>query len=244
MRSAKEIRVAPIEAAVSNRLMRRLHYSGSVVPNSQLHFGVFLDGRLQGAMQFGPSMAKKQMVGLVRGTAWNGFLELNRMAFSEVLPRNSESRAIGVAFRLIRKHYPQIKWVLSFADGTQCGDGTIYRASGFELIGIKKNTSLLRMPDGSVMARMSLDHLLGGMNSGQWKRKGATPLKGFQLKYIKFVDQSWRPRLGVPVLPFSAIAEAGATMYKGNKCAGSETSDTPGDQPGEGGAIPTPALHE
>ena len=30
-------------------LVRRVHYSGKVVPNSQLHLGVFLDGRLEGA---------------------------------------------------------------------------------------------------------------------------------------------------------------------------------------------------
>ena len=49
------------------------------------------------------------------------------MAFSDRLPRNSESRALAIAFKMIRKHYPHIEWVISFADGTQCGDGTIYR---------------------------------------------------------------------------------------------------------------------
>ena len=59
------------------------------------------------------------------------------MAFSEKLPRNSESRAISIAMKLIKKHYPHIDWVVLFADGTQCGDGTIYRASGFVLTDIR-----------------------------------------------------------------------------------------------------------
>src|SRR5574343_86138 len=126
--SAKDIRVAPISAADAAALVRRVHYSGKIVNNSQLHLGVFLGGRLEGAMQFGPSLDKRKIQGLVRDTGWNDFLELNRMAFSERLPRNSESRAIAVAMRLIRAHYPHIEWVVSFADGTQCGDGTIYRA--------------------------------------------------------------------------------------------------------------------
>ena len=58
------------------------------------------------------------------------------MAFTDVLPRNSESRALGIAMKLIRKHAPQIKWVVTFADGAQCGDGTIYRAAGFVLTSI------------------------------------------------------------------------------------------------------------
>ena len=75
----------------------------------------------------------KAKFGLVKDTKWNDFLELNRMAFDDYLPKNSESRSISVAMKLIKKHYPNIEWVVSFADGTQCGDGTIYRASGFRL---------------------------------------------------------------------------------------------------------------
>ena len=78
------------------------------------------------------------------------------MAFSDRLPRNSESRALGVAFRLIKKHYPHIEWVISFADGTQCGDGTIYRAAGFVLTAIKKNDQIWAAPEGKTFSRVSL----------------------------------------------------------------------------------------
>ena len=107
-------------------------------------------------MQFGPSLVKRKMLGLVRNTGWNDFIELNRMAFSDRLPRNSESRAIGIAMRLIRKHYPNIEWVVSFADGAQCGDGTIYRASGFVLTAIKKNNQIWAAPEGETFSRVSL----------------------------------------------------------------------------------------
>lgn len=156
MATAKDIHVAPISSADARALVKRIHYSGKVTNNSQLHFGVFLDGRLEGAMQFGPSLDKRKIQGLVRDTGWNGFIELNRMAFSDRLPRNSESRAIGIAMRLIRKHYPHIEWVISFADGTQCGDGTIYRASGFVLTAIKKNDQIWAAPEGETFSRVSL----------------------------------------------------------------------------------------
>jgi hypothetical protein len=154
--SAKEIIVKPISSQDAARIVKSCHYSGKVVQNSQLHFGVFLDGKCGGAMQFGPSLDKRKIQGLVEGTGWNGFLELNRMAFADWLPRNSESRAIAVAMRLIRKTYPHIEWVVSFADGTQCGDGTIYRASGFVLTGIKENTQIWEAPSGEKFSRMSL----------------------------------------------------------------------------------------
>lgn len=152
--SAKEIILRPITAKEANALVKRVHYSGKVVNNSQIHIGVFYHGKLEGAMQFGPSLDKRKMVGLVEGTLWNEFIELNRMAFSDALPRNSESRALSIAFKLLRKHAPQLKWIVSFADATQCGDGTIYRASGFVLTGIKKNDQIWIAPDGEVTTRL------------------------------------------------------------------------------------------
>ena len=109
---------------------------------SKLHFGVFLDGQLHGVMSYGPSLDKSKIIGLVEGTGWNEFLELNRMAFDSVLPRNSESRAISMSIRLLKKYAPQVKWIISFADACSCGDGTIYRASNFVLIAIKENLNL------------------------------------------------------------------------------------------------------
>jgi hypothetical protein len=242
--TAKDIRVHPIKAEVAARVVKKHHYSGKVVNNSQLHFGVFLDGVLEGAMQFGPSLDKRKTQGLVSGTSWNSFLELNRMAFSEKLPRNSESRAISVALRLIRQNYPHIEWVISFADGSQCGDGTIYRASGFVLTGIRKNNSLWRAPgdDDKVFSRTSLTdgrskqqqlqarevvsrttvtkggHAAkagGGASMKIYKDAGFEPIPGFQLRYVYFINPAARARLTVPELPYSKIEEIGAGMYRG-----------------------------
>ena len=152
MGDAKRIIVKPIAAADAARIVKALHYSGKVVQNSQVHLGVFLDGKCGGAMQFGPSLDKRKIQGLVRGTKWNEFIELNRMAFADWLPRNGESRAIGYAMRWLKKTYPWLQWVISFADGTQCGDGTIYRASGFVLTSIKRNDQIWAAPDGSTFA--------------------------------------------------------------------------------------------
>lgn len=156
MATAKDILLKPIKSADANAFVKAHHYSGKVAQNSQLHLGVFLDERLHGVMQFGPSLDKRKIQGLVSGTQWHEFLELNRMAFDEVLPRNSESRALSIAWRLLKKHAPQVKWVISFADGTQCGDGTIYRAAGFVLTAVKKNDQIWGAPSGARFSRTSL----------------------------------------------------------------------------------------
>lgn len=261
MPSAKDLIVKPVPAAVANALMKRVHYSGKVVQNSQVHLGVFLNGRLEGAMQFGPSMVKRLLIGLVAGTGWNDFIELNRMAFSDRLPRNSESRALGVALRLLRKLYPHLQWVISFSDATQCGDGTIYRASGFVLTGIGENKTLLEFPDGSRVAKLTLTanwncpsavdlaKRLGAdappTTMGGWKALGGRELPGYQLRYIYFLNPEARARLTVPVLPFSEIDRLGAGMYRGEPMARDQRAkgQAPECPSGLGGSTPTRALH-
>lgn len=245
MFSAKDILIKPITSQAANDLVKRVHYSGKHTQNSQLHFGVFLDGNLEGAMQFGPSIDKRKTQRLVSGTGWNGFIELNRMAFSERLPRNSESRALSVAFRLIKKHYSHIEWIISFADGAQCGDGAIYRASGFVLTNIKKNVQMLRLTDGSIVAKKTLDNPQhsgpgGRFGSAIAKENGAIALPGYQLRYVYFLNPQARQRLTVPILPFSKIDEMGAGMYKGKPKRMKQANS--GDQLESGGAAPTHAL--
>lgn len=239
MVTAKDIHVAPISSEAARALVKRLHYSGKVAQNSQLHFGVFLNGRLEGAMQFGPSLDKRKIQGLVHGTGWNDFLELNRMAFSDALPRNSESRALGIAFRMIRKHYPHIEWVVSFADGTQCGDGTIYRASGFVLTQIKKNASVWQHKEtGEQRQDMQFFHTgtLQERKNGKWEK-----ISGNMLRYVYFLNPAARDRLAVSILPFSKIEEMGAAMYRGERITRGKEQDA-GNHPALGGATPTTTL--
>ncbi len=258
MGAAKSIVLKAIPAAEANSLVKRVHYSGKIVQNSQLHIGVFYRGKLEGAMQFGPSLDKRKLQTLVEGTPWNGFIELNRMAFSEALPRNSESRAIGIAMKMLKAHASHLQWVVSFADAAQCGDGTIYRASGFVLTAIKRNDQVIRFPDGHTESRLVLtdarrprriemakryNATIGGAASLlPFRAIGATAIPGFQLRYLYFLDPTVRQRLTVPILPFDAITKWGASMYRGKPRAGSAVSGTSGHQPEGGGATPTPAL--
>lgn len=259
MSTAKDIHVAPIKVQDAAKLVKALHYSGTTAQNSQLHLGVFLAGRLEGVMQFGPPMDKRRVLSLVEGTQWNGMLELNRMAFSDRLPKNSESRALSIAFKIIKKNYPHIDWLLSFSDATQCGDGAIYRASGFILTQVKENRSILQLPDGEKIVVLSITSsenkkrelckrfrmpFYSGASLSPFIKLGAKYLPGFQLRYIYFLNPDAKKRLTVPILPFSEIQRRGAGMYKGKPRATSIDSDAANIQLAEGGATPTVALNE
>lgn len=233
MGRAKEIELKVIPAKIANDFIKKHHYPGKVVNNSILHFGAFLDGKLHGVLSYGPSLDKSKIINLVPGTRWNEFIELNRMAFDEYLPRNSESRCIAQSIRAIKRNAPQIKWIVSFADACSCGDGTIYRASNFILTGIKENKNICLLPNGNKIHKMTLEgrptsprRELGGksyydITEGRYNFKkyveyvGGAIIPGYQLRYIYFIDKSYREMLSVPEIPYSKIDEIGAGMYRG-----------------------------
>ncbi len=220
MSRVKEIIVKVIASKVANEFVKLHHYSGKVVPNSKLHFGCFLDNKLHGVLSYGSPMVKAKVIHYVENTKWNEVIELNRMAFDEYLPKYSESRCIAISIKLIKKNAPHIKWILSFSDANLCGDGTIYRASGFNLIGVSKNTSTYKMPNGEILCSLtSSAHRTkesNGKSGTSWiKDNGGVKLEGFQIRYIYLIDKT--SKITVPILPFKKIDEMGAGMYKGEK---------------------------
>jgi hypothetical protein len=139
-------------------------------------------------------------------------LELNRMAFSDKLPRNSESRAMSIAFKIIKQNYPHIEWIVSFSDGTQCGDGAIYRAAGFILTDIRQSDALRINPKtNEVMHVIQAHHLMLTKEFKTWK-----PTIGYQMRYVYFINKDAQKRLNVPIIPFTKIIDIGASMYKGH----------------------------
>ena len=233
MGRAKEIQVKVIPAKIANEFVKKNHHSGKVVPNSTLHFGCFLDDKLHGVLSYGSPLDKSKVLPLVQPSSWNEMLELNRMAFDDYLPKYSESRCIAISIRLIKKNAPHIKWILSFSDSTQCGDGTIYRASGFVLTNIVTNKNTCELPCGEVIHKMTLesnplqkrkelnnlsyyDITSGKYNFTKYiETVRGKVLIGFQLRYIYLIDKTCK--ITVPILPFSEIDKQGAGMYKGEK---------------------------
>ena len=227
--SAKEIIIKPIAKAEADKIVKKYHYSGKVVQNSNLNFGVFYKGLLLGAMQFGSPTDKRKMLPLVKYTDWNGMLELNRMAFSDALPRFAESRAIAMAFKWMKKNAPQIEWVVSFADGCQCGHGTIYQASNFYLTQIKENNRIIELPNGDKTHFLNFSSSQKNKYTKEMKQKGYTNerkyldecfsgwkiLKGYMYKYIYFINPKAKERFTGQFIPFSKIDELNIGMYKG-----------------------------
>lgn len=232
--SAKQIQLRLVPRHEADECVRRWHYSGRTYVKSTLHVGVFYRGSLLGAIQCGEGVCTPCMAHIVEGTTAETYIEINRMALSDALPRNSESRALSVLWRIIARERPAVEWIVSYSDATQCGDGAIYRGAGMLLTGCRRNTTLWRTPSGDVVSDVGLRTggelaVRYGTTRPEWRSRGLEPLPGYQLRYIRFQRPEARARLLVPVLSYDSIPED-ARMVRGVRALTSEAgSGTPPD---------------
>jgi len=101
---------------------------------SQVNFGAYFDGLLEGAISFGP-LSAPEMKGYWDRKTQFGWYEIKRLAMSPSCPHNSESRFIGRTISLLRKRC-SVKGIVTYADAGYGHVGTIYKAAGFRYLGL------------------------------------------------------------------------------------------------------------
>lgn len=213
MTSARDVRLVPVTRAEASCCVRAWHYSRKPYSKSVLHIGAMLDGRLCGVMSWGPGVDTRKLIGLIPGTPWDGYLELNRMAFSPALPRCSESRALSVCVRAMRRHAPWLRWLVSFADGAQSGSGTIYRAAGWTLTQARENATLWRDAHGAVVSTVGvrtsgrLRRMLGGRDV---RRAGCERLVGQMRRYMLAMTDDARVAVAAMRIEYADTSTGGA----------------------------------
>ena len=122
----RDVRLRPIPFPVAKHLLVRHHYLGSLAGGTRLALGAFAGQHLMGAITLGAGPYNAGS--LVENAAGNDSLTLTRLWLSEQLPRNSESRVLGVVIRSLRR-YTAVKFVLAYADPSEGHLGSIYQAS-------------------------------------------------------------------------------------------------------------------
>lgn len=194
--------VCCIPRSVAVDIIRRHHYSQRIVNNSYIHLGVYMAGNLMGALQFGYAMNPASGKTIVTGTGNREYLELNRMWISDAVPRNGESTALSYAIRYIKRVYPQVGWIQSFADERCGGAGVVYQAANFLYCGSHR-TRFFEL-DGEWYHEMMMNRTAGGGGRAlhlQANRDRAVPHHFRQFRYIYFIDRRRLPFLRLRVQP-------------------------------------------
>ena len=198
----QSIQVRPVPIKIAKEIIVGSHYLHSLPGGTQMTFGVFLGQRLLGAIALGvgPFNAHR----LVDGAAPADCLTLSRLWLSDELPKNSESRVLGVVVRSLRKH-TDLKFLLSYADPAQGHLGTIYQATGWIYTGRSQAMPLYDLGDGRVRHSRSLAHGFGTHSVRHFKDMGV-PIEVIpqspKHRYLYFLDPTLRTKLKAPALPY------------------------------------------
>lgn len=202
----KDFYIAVIPSKLAREIIIKNHYSKRIVNNSYIHLGVFLNGTLCGVLQFG-YMLNQTIYGLekiVRGTRQGEYLELNRMWLDDLAPKNSESKAISYAIKYIKKVFPMVGWIQSFADERCEKLGVVYQAANFLYFGHHK--TFFYELNGQTFHSMLLSVRANNPcprdkyiidNLAQAKKRSL-----IQFRYIYFIKRSWIARCKVKPLPY------------------------------------------
>lgn len=195
--------VREVERKTANNIIVNNHYSKKFYNATYIHLGVYIKGELLGILQYGYAMNPASGGSVVEGTQMDNYLELNRMWLDDKAPRNSESKAISYSIKYIKRKYPKVKWIQSFADERCGGFGIVYQACSFSFYGEHK--ALFWTLDGEIYhnSLMTRDPKLSKAAAKlQQNKDRATSEELRQFRYIKFIDERWRKKCLLKEAPY------------------------------------------
>ena len=198
-----DLRLIPISREDAKKIIVRNHYSHSIPGGTKMSFGTVLNGRLLGVMTFGvgPFYGYK----LVNGATPDDVVTLTRLWLSDELPKNCESKMLGIALRSLKRD-TSLKFVIAYSDPAVGHLGIIYQSTNWLYTGFSSATPLYDIGDGILHHSRSLAHELGSHSIRYLTLQGINARivpQSAKHRYIYFLDSSWRSRLVVPILPYA-----------------------------------------
>lgn len=185
--------IKEIDRKQANKMVVENHYSKKFYNATYIHLGLFVDGAIKGVLQYGYAMNPASCGGVVEGTQQDEYLELNRMWIADNVGKYPESRAISYSLKYIRRKYPKIKWIQSFADERCGGFGIVYQACSFDYYGEHKSDfwELDDVVYHNIQMTVAKDskRYKGGAKYLQENKDRAKKMNLRQFRYIKFLDQ-------------------------------------------------------
>jgi adenine modification enzyme len=189
-----DFNIKVIDRNLANDIIKKNHYSKKFYNATYIHLGVYEKDNMVGVLQYGYAMNPASCSSVVEGTEMDQYLELNRMWLSdEIETKYPESRAISYSIKYIRRQYPKVKWIQSFADERCGGFGIVYQACTFSYYGEHKSDfwELEGQVYHNIQMTVSKDskRYAGEAKYLQENKDRAKRLNLRQFRYIKFLDQ-------------------------------------------------------
>jgi hypothetical protein len=205
------------------------HYSESMPAGKLVKVGVWENKKFIGVVIFGRGAGAN--IGKPYFLNQTEICELVRIALTK--HETPVSKIAAISIRFLKANSPGLRLIISYADPLQGHHGGIYQAGNWVYRGKSKPQPDLII-NGKSYHKKSANAKFGTASpekiAAKYKVSARYSEKKWKHAYLMPLDNEMRKQ----IIPLSK-------PYP--KRAGSDTSDTPGFHPGEGGSLPTPALH-
>lgn len=178
-------------------MIKKYHYSNTLAKLNKHFLGFFVWGELVGVVTLGWGTRPRHTIQKIFPTLdTKDYLEIGRMAMTDEMPRNSESQMLSQMIKWVKENLPEVKVILTWADGMQGKVGYVYQASNFIYTGridgemyIRDNVKIhvrqmksVLLADGEKDKRLTIRPTLE-----QMRLYNIRHYKGNQYRYIYFV---------------------------------------------------------
>ena len=179
----KGIQIVICKKSDADPIIIQNHYSHKVTKNSFLSFLVYYYGKISGALQLGYGTNPKNKGGYNPDEV----REFDRMWLSDEMPKFSETITLSLLHHFLRKVYPEIKHLISYADNSSDvgNEGTIYKAANYRQVAkIKSDFYILETGERVHPITMWHRHKTRKWDFLMKKYPNIRKSTGYQIKYI------------------------------------------------------------
>ena len=178
-----DLRLIPLKQA--RAFILENPYARTTPSTVKVCFGWFEGERLMGVGLWGYGVRPLHTIRkLFPSLSTENYLELNRLCLLDELPRNSESQFISACVSEIRRLFPDVKVLFSWADGLRGKPGYVYQAANWLYGGFIKS-EFYAARDGEVLHPRLLITRYG--TRAVWKELGLRRIFGYQFRYCFFL---------------------------------------------------------
>ena len=204
------------------------HYSGTLSSAANNYIGVWEGGTFIGAVVFG--IGANNNAGKPYGLKGIEIAELTRVALTEHTA--PVSKIVSVALKMVAKKNPGLKAVVSYADLNHDHVGTIYQAGNWIYVGTAADQGGSYVINGKVVHARTVSSKLGTRRISEVRRcldpRATVYQSKGKHKYLYPLTDEMRTRIAPLRKPYPKRASV------------VQSAEHPANQPGNGGAIPTP----
>lgn len=149
----------PIDSSIADDIIEKHHYSGKATTNRFASFGIYRhnEKELLGVIQLGYGIRPHMKHTWGEGIDHTNSIEFDRMWLSDELPKFSETIVLSCLRKYLKYAHPEIKYILSYADGSVGNKGIIYQAGNYKKVGELKADFYI-LPSGERVHPVTMWH--------------------------------------------------------------------------------------